>query len=198
MTKVCNTVSYRSVRSVCIGPIEDWYARYSSYLSVPCVDMLGTVRYVPYRQLIDMPVWYEIVNLVLCCLVGVQKVVHCYVLTLSSSVLQLRKMLDLLVHASQCRSPQCLYPNCRKVKGLFRHGIQCRTRASGGCVLCKKMWYLLQIHSRACKESECSVPRCRDLKEHLRRLQQQSDSRRRAAVMEMMRQRAAEVAASSG
>ncbi|RRT43192.1 hypothetical protein B296_00056590 [Ensete ventricosum] len=31
--------------------------------------------------------------------------------------------------------------------------------------------------------------------EHLRRLQQQSDSRRRAAVMEMMRQRAAEVAA---
>ncbi|KMS97152.1 hypothetical protein BVRB_7g178170 isoform A [Beta vulgaris subsp. vulgaris] len=109
-------------------------------------------------------------------------------------VLQLRKMLDLLVHASQCRSPHCQYPNCRKVKGLFRHGIQCRVRASGGCVLCKKMWYLLQLHARACKESECHVPRCRDLKEHLRRLQQQSDSRRRAAVMEMMRQRALEVA----
>ncbi|XVE89201.1 hypothetical protein DITRI_Ditri19aG0131600 [Diplodiscus trichospermus] len=112
-------------------------------------------------------------------------------------VLQLRKMLDLLVHASQCRSAHCQYPNCRKVKGLFRHGIQCRTRASGGCVLCKKMWYLLQLHARACKESECHVPRCRDLKEHLRRLQQQSDSRRRAAVMEMMRQRAAEVAGNS-
>ncbi|KAJ6367343.1 hypothetical protein OIU77_003658 [Salix suchowensis] len=113
-------------------------------------------------------------------------------------VLQLRKMLDLLVHASQCRSPNCQYPNCRKVKGLFRHGIHCKTRASGGCVLCKKMWYLLQLHARACKESECHVPRCRDLKEHLRRLQQQSDSRRRAAVMEMMRQRAAEVAGNSG
>ena len=75
--------------------------------------------------------------------------------------LQLRKMLDLLVHASQCRSPHCQYPNCRKVKGLFRHGIQCRIRASGGCVLCKKMWYLLQLHARACKESECHVPRCR-------------------------------------
>ncbi|KAL7605928.1 hypothetical protein Lser_V15G19140 [Lactuca serriola] len=109
-------------------------------------------------------------------------------------VVQLRKMLDLLVHASQCRSPLCQYPNCRKVKGLFRHGIQCKVRASGGCVLCKKMWYLLQLHARACKESQCHVPRCRDLKEHLRRLQQQSDSRRRAAVMEMMRQRAAEVA----
>ncbi|XP_059643314.1 histone acetyltransferase HAC1-like [Cornus florida] len=113
-------------------------------------------------------------------------------------VLQLRKMLDLLVHASQCRSPNCQYPNCRKVKGLFRHGIHCKTRASGGCVLCKKMWYILQLHARACKESECNVPRCRDLKEHLRRLQQQADSRRRAAVMEMMRQRAAEVAGSSG
>lgn len=113
-------------------------------------------------------------------------------------VLQLRKMLDLLVHASQCRSPHCQYPNCRKVKGLFRHGMHCKTRASGGCVLCKKMWYLLQLHARACKESECHVPRCRDLKEHLRRLQQQSDSRRRAAVMEMMRQRAAEVANNAG
>ncbi|KAG8364547.1 hypothetical protein BUALT_Bualt18G0008500 [Buddleja alternifolia] len=111
-------------------------------------------------------------------------------------VTQLRKMLDLLVHASQCRSPHCQYPNCRKVKGLFRHGMMCKIRASGGCVLCKKMWYLLQLHARACKESECNVPRCRDLKEHMRRLQQQSDSRRRAAVMEMMRQRAAEVAGS--
>ncbi|KAK1317719.1 Histone acetyltransferase HAC1 [Acorus calamus] len=97
----------------------------------------------------------------------------------------------------QCRQPSCSYPNCRKVKGLFRHGIQCKVRASGGCVLCKKMWYLLQLHARACKESECHVPRCKDLKEHLRRLQQQSDSRRRAAVMEMMRQRAAEVAGNS-
>ncbi|KAL8136990.1 hypothetical protein V2J09_002991, partial [Rumex salicifolius] len=113
-------------------------------------------------------------------------------------VVQLRKMLDLLVHASQCRSALCQYPNCRKVKGLFRHGIQCKVRASAGCVLCKKMWYLLQLHARACKETLCHVPRCRDLREHLRRLQQQSDSRRRAAVMEMMRQRAAEVAGNSG
>lgn len=37
----------------------------------------------------------------------------------------------------------------------------------------------------------------RDLKEHLRRLQQQVESRRRAAVKEMMRQRTAEAAAGS-
>ncbi|PKA50658.1 Histone acetyltransferase HAC12 [Apostasia shenzhenica] len=108
-------------------------------------------------------------------------------------VKQLRKMLDLLVHASQCRSSNCQYPFCRKVKGLFRHGIHCKTRASGGCLLCKKMWYILQRHACTCKDSDCHVPRCRDLKEHFRRLQQQADSRRRAAVMEMMRQRAAEL-----
>ncbi|KAJ4879380.1 Histone acetyltransferase HAC12 [Raphanus sativus] len=113
-------------------------------------------------------------------------------------VLQLRKMLDLLVHATLCRrATNCQYPNCRKVKSLFRHGLGCQRRASGGCVLCRKMWYLLQIHARACKESNCAVPRCGDLKEHLRRLQQQADSRRRAAVMEMMRQRTAEVAGTS-
>lgn len=112
-------------------------------------------------------------------------------------VLQFRTMLDLLVHASQCCSSICQYPNCRKVKGLFRHGMQCRVRASGGCHLCKKMWYLLQLHARACKEADCRVPRCRDLKEHLRRLQHQMESRRRAAVMEMMRQRAAEVASNT-
>ncbi|MFS7962718.1 putative histone acetyltransferase chromatin regulator PHD family [Helianthus anomalus] len=113
-------------------------------------------------------------------------------------VLQLRKMLDLLVHASQCRSAPCQYPNCTKVRGLFRHGRQCKVRASGGCALCKKMWHLLQLHARACKDTPCTVPRCRDLREHLRRLNQQADSRRRAAVMEMMRQRAAEVAGGRG
>ncbi|XP_045800495.1 histone acetyltransferase HAC1-like [Trifolium pratense] len=82
------------------------------------------------------------------------------------------KMNDLLMHASQCRSARCRYPNCRKVKGLFRHGMYCRTRASGGCVMCKKMWYLIQFHARACNKSDCKLPRCSDVKEHLRRLQQ--------------------------
>ncbi|KAJ3683583.1 hypothetical protein LUZ60_013810 [Juncus effusus] len=108
-------------------------------------------------------------------------------------VTQLRKMLELLVHASQCRFPHCQYPNCRKVKGLFRHGIHCRLRASGGCILCKKMWYILQLHARACKPADCTVPHCKDLKEHFWRLKQQTESRRRAAVNEMIRQRAAEV-----
>ena len=62
---------------------------------------------------------------------------------------------------TQCRSAKCQYPNCSKVKGLFHHGIHCKISATGGCVLCKKMWYLLQLHARGCKESECHVPRCK-------------------------------------
>ncbi|WJX93120.1 histone acetyltransferase [Trifolium repens] len=85
------------------------------------------------------------------------------------------EMNDLLLHASECRAgagARCRFPNCFKVKGLFRHGMRCRTRASGGCDLCKKMWFLLQLHACACNKAECNVPRCSDIKEHLRRLQQ--------------------------
>ncbi|XP_073148245.1 histone acetyltransferase HAC1-like [Henckelia pumila] len=116
---------------------------------------------------------------------------------MKSRVKQLRKMLDLLEHASKCHSPNCQYPSCRGVKRLFLHATTCKTRAVGGCVPCRRMWRILRIHSQTCKESECHVPRCRDLRVHMSRMQQQSESRRRAAVTEMMRQRAAEVARSS-
>ncbi|XP_062200474.1 histone acetyltransferase HAC1-like [Phragmites australis] len=109
--------------------------------------------------------------------------------------LQQKEMLDLLLHASTCHSASCQYPDCRKFKRLFHHGMQCQTRAAGWCAFCKGMWHMLQLHARACKDSDFNVPRCRDLKEHLRGLQQQSDSRRRAAVIEMMRQRGIEVPA---
>ncbi|KAG0516051.1 hypothetical protein BDA96_10G329800 [Sorghum bicolor] len=101
-------------------------------------------------------------------------------------------MLRLVVHAAACRGP-CQYLNCQKLKSIFHHGKNCQTRASNGCRVCKKMWSIIQLHARACKEAQCNVPRCRYIKEHLRkmqRLQQQSESRRRAAVDEMMKQRA--------
>lgn len=109
-------------------------------------------------------------------------------------MLQLRMMLDVLVHASKCRDPSCQYAKCRNMKDLFRHGNSCTKRAMGGCSICKRMWFLLTTHARACKETVCSVPRCTDIRKHLKRTQLQQDSRRRAAVNEMIRQRAAEAA----
>ncbi|XP_021682375.2 histone acetyltransferase HAC1-like isoform X2 [Hevea brasiliensis] len=111
---------------------------------------------------------------------------------------QLRDMVDLLVHASQCCSPHCQYPNCRKVNWLFRHGNECKRGHFGVCVLCKKMWYLLQLHAPSCKEPECHISRCRDLKEHSRRLQQETDARHRASVEGILRQTAADIAGNSG
>uniref|UniRef100_A0ACD5Z6X1 Uncharacterized protein n=2 Tax=Avena sativa TaxID=4498 RepID=A0ACD5Z6X1_AVESA len=109
-------------------------------------------------------------------------------------VQQAREMLALLVHAHACRDATCEHSNCRRIKGVFGHARKCTKRASGGCKVCLKMWALLHFHARACKESKCTVPRCRDLKDIIRRSQQQAETRRRAAVNEMMRERAAEAA----
>ncbi|XP_078432659.1 histone acetyltransferase HAC12-like isoform X2 [Wolffia australiana] len=101
---------------------------------------------------------------------------------------RIQLVLELLVHASRCREMHCEYPSCRHVKGLFHHGAMCKVRVAGGCHSCKKMWYILRLHARACKEgNKCLVPRCRDLKEHMRKMESQSESRRRFAAMEMMR-----------
>mmetsp|Transcript_5018 Transcript_5018/g.18226 ORF Transcript_5018/g.18226 Transcript_5018/m.18226 type:complete len:1377 (+) Transcript_5018:27-4157(+) len=104
------------------------------------------------------------------------------------ALLQKQRTMKLLVHASSCRNPQCPSQNCNKVKQLFHHGVVCKIRATGGCQLCKRMWVFLQLHARQCRQDPCPVPRCRDLKMNLRRLQQQSEERRRIAVQNMYRQ----------
>ena len=93
----------------------------------------------------------------------------------------IRLHMQLLVHASACRNPRCPSVNCSKMKHLLKHGATCVTRATGGCHICRRIWALLQIHAGQCRERQCTVPRCRDLKEHLRRMQNQMDSRRRSA-----------------
>jgi len=93
----------------------------------------------------------------------------------------IRLHMQLLVHASGCRNPRCPSANCSKMKHLLKHGATCITRATGGCHICRRIWALLQIHARQCRERNCPVPRCRDLKEHLRRMQNAMDSRRRSA-----------------
>ncbi|XP_024544533.1 histone acetyltransferase HAC12 [Selaginella moellendorffii] len=109
-------------------------------------------------------------------------------------VQQLKMMQELLVHASKCCTTQCQYPNCGDLKRLFRHGMTCQKRVIGNCLHCKRMWSFMQLHARSCKQADCRVPRCKDLREHSRRNQLQMESRRRAAVNEMMRQRTAETA----
>nr|DAD32428.1 TPA_asm: hypothetical protein HUJ06_011279 [Nelumbo nucifera] len=108
--------------------------------------------------------------------------------------LQMRKLLDVLMHASRCAINHCNYPNCDTIKKLFCHSKYCKTRATGGCGHCKKTWFLLRLHSRNCRRMECPVPRCIDIRNHMKRLQMQVDSRRRAAVTEPVRRQESEVA----
>lgn len=74
---------------------------------------------------------------------------------------QLKKTLQLLVHACSCHNPQCASTSCRKVRALFQHAVQCQQKVTGGCHLCKKMWCLLNLHAKSCTTSDCPVPRCR-------------------------------------
>ena len=92
---------------------------------------------------------------------------------------QIQRTMELLVHATTCKLPNCGSPNCTKVKHLFKHAMTCTQKAGGGCQLCRKMWTLLQVHSKGCKATNCPVPRCRDLKEYRRRATEQIEARRR-------------------
>ncbi|RZS15276.1 hypothetical protein BHM03_00047092 [Ensete ventricosum] len=49
-------LQYRIVPLGMVGTYQTGTFCAAWYLSVPCVGMLGIARYIPYRQLIDMPV----------------------------------------------------------------------------------------------------------------------------------------------
>ncbi|XP_078148849.1 putative histone acetyltransferase HAC-like 3 isoform X1 [Carex rostrata] len=78
--------------------------------------------------------------------------------------------LQTLLHASQCISPRCENKECRKMKLLFKHAVLCKVRQSGGCSICKKVWYLMQLHCSSCQDLNCKVARCREIKEHTTKL----------------------------
>lgn len=50
---------------------------------------------------------------------------------------QLQRTLQLVVHASACNNPQCHSTNCKKVKMLFQHAVNCQKKVTGGCSLCR-------------------------------------------------------------
>ena len=99
---------------------------------------------------------------------------------------QLRKTMQLLVHASSCQDKQCPHPSCFKVKMLFQHSLTCQTKATGGCQYCRRMWALLQLHAKSCTTPNCPVPRCRDLKQYRRFAQAQAEKRRRMHYHKMI------------
>ena len=102
---------------------------------------------------------------------------------------QLRKTMELLEHASVCKDPNCKNQNCKRVRMLFKHGLECQVKYQGGCQLCRRMWALLQIHAKSCQKDNCPVPRCQDLRAHTRRQREAMENRRRQAYQQMLMQR---------
>ncbi|GMI52248.1 hypothetical protein ScalyP_jg6560 [Parmales sp. scaly parma] len=80
--------------------------------------------------------------------------------------------MQLLQHAATCDSTakECPSANCSKMKGLLRHGAECKQKVQGGCSVCKRIWAMLQIHARQCKLSKCPVQSCTAIRERARRI----------------------------
>eukprot|EP00967_Tisochrysis_lutea_P021097 scaffold23960_cov22-Tisochrysis_lutea.AAC.4 len=56
-----------------------------------------------------------------------------------------------------------------QVRQLFQHAVGCQQKVTGGCPLCKKMWFLLNLHAKSCTRTDCPVPRCKEIKDLRRR-----------------------------
>ena len=98
--------------------------------------------------------------------------------------------IQLIEHASRCKSTSCTSSNCPKMKSYLQHGKTCKIKASGGCKICKRIWTLLRIHAQSCKDTVCPIPQCMAIRERIRQLakqQQAMDDRRRQEMNRAVR-----------
>jgi E1A/CREB-binding protein len=75
--------------------------------------------------------------------------------------------MTLLIHTVSCYDTCCVSANCSTMKGILRHGAGCPIKARGGCLVCSRIWALIQIHAGQCKNWACSVPECRAVRERM-------------------------------
>nr|XP_043634708.1 histone acetyltransferase HAC1-like [Erigeron canadensis] len=91
--------------------------------------------------------------------------------------LELKAVMDVLMHASECERIPCPYKECVMMRRLFYHAARCSIRARGGCKFCSRVWKILKEHSRICRDSNCKIPRCRDIKNYKEKLAANSENR---------------------
>jgi E1A/CREB-binding protein len=75
--------------------------------------------------------------------------------------------MTLLLHTVSCCDTCCVSANCSRMKAILRHRAGCQIKARGGCLVCSRIWALIQIHAGQCKNRACLVPDCRAVRERM-------------------------------
>ncbi|CAG0891728.1 unnamed protein product [Darwinula stevensoni] len=102
---------------------------------------------------------------------------------------QIKRCMQTLVHACQCRDANCCLPSCLKMRRALAHAKGCKKKVNNGCQICKQMITLCCYHAKNCQEKDCRVPFCNNIKHKLKqqqpaaRIQQDALTRRRMAAM---------------
>ncbi|XP_061338937.1 BTB/POZ and TAZ domain-containing protein 4 [Gastrolobium bilobum] len=122
--------------------------------------------------------------------------------------LQLYEAMEALVHICRdgCRTigpydkdfkanQPCRYVACKGLELLVRHFAGCKLRVPGGCVLCKRMWQLLELHSRLCADPDnCRVPLCGNFKQRISKQSKKEEIRWKILVEKILRTRGTGIA----
>ncbi|KAK0417727.1 hypothetical protein QR680_013172 [Steinernema hermaphroditum] len=97
----------------------------------------------------------------------------------------IKRCIESLVHACQCREANCRRVSCHKMKRVVSHTRGCRKRQQSNCPVCKQLIALCCYHAKHCNLEQCPVPFCLNIRQ---KLQEQKRSQNRRADM-MMRRR---------
>lgn len=95
--------------------------------------------------------------------------------SLQEKNLSIQNCIQSLSHACLCKDINCRLPSCQKMKRVVLHRKLCKSKAYGGCRICKQVVNLCCYHAKHCQEIKCLAPFCSNVKNKLkqRHLQQQ-------------------------
>ncbi|KRY87994.1 Protein cbp-1 [Trichinella pseudospiralis] len=79
----------------------------------------------------------------------------------------IKRCVQSLEHASQCRDANCQRLSCHKLKRVVQHANLCEKRQAGHCPVCKQLVALSCHHARTCVEHNCLVPLCHAIRKKL-------------------------------
>ncbi|KAI6240900.1 Histone acetyltransferase [Aphelenchoides fujianensis] len=79
-----------------------------------------------------------------------------------------KKCIQSLVHACQCRDANCRRPTCLKMKRVVQHTKICKRRQTTNCPVCKQLIALCCYHAK-----HCNLAQCHPSTSHASQMQQQ-------------------------